>query len=184
MGRQWLLIALLALAGGIAGVLAGRWLGDSGPALQPEGPDTKQAIAAGDTRPEFELPGLDGNAHHVSQWDGKVVLLNFWATWCAPCREEMPMLNRMQAEYGERGFQVVGIALDSPASVQSFAEKLGIDYPILIDNATGDDLMRRYGNTHGVLPYSVLIGRDGTIKQILLGALHRDDLLPLVRTQL
>lgn len=86
------------------------------------------------------------------------------------------MLNRMQAEYGERGFQVVGIALDSPASVQSFAEKLGIDYPILIDNAAGDDLMRRYGNTHGVLPYSVLILRDGSIREFLYGELKKDTL--------
>lgn len=184
MNRQWLLIAVLALAGGLAGVLAGRWLGDSVPAGEPKRMPVSRTAPEADTRPAFELPGLDGNTHHVSEWDGRVVLLNFWATWCAPCREEMPMLDEMHDEYGEQGFTVVGVALDNPGAVQSFVEELDIGYPILIDNATGDDLARRYGNGQGVLPYSVLIGRDGTIEATLMGILHRDDLLPLVKEQL
>lgn len=94
------------------------------------------------------------------------------------------MLDEMHDEYGEKGFTVVGVALDNPGAVQSFVEELDIGYPILIDNATGDDLARRYGNGQGVLPYSVLIGRDGTIEATLMGILHRDDLLPLVKEQL
>lgn len=84
------------------------------------------------------------------------------------------MLDELQDEYGERGFQVVGVALDNPGDVQAFTEKLGIDYPILVDNAAGDDLARRYGNTQGVLPYSVLIDRDGTIREYLYGALEKE----------
>lgn len=94
------------------------------------------------------------------------------------------MLDELHDEYGEQGFSVVGVALDNPGAVQSFVRELGIDYPILIDNAAGDDLARRYGNTQGVLPYSVLIDRDGTIEETMLGALHRDDLLPLLAEHL
>lgn len=184
MSRQWMLIGLLALAGGIAGVLLGRWLGDGMTAGDPKGVSVEHAGAEAQTRPAFELPGLDGNTHHVSEWDGQVVLINFWATWCAPCREEMPMLDELHDEYGEQGFSVVGVALDNPGAVQSFVREIGVDYPILIGNAAGDDIARRYGNTQGVLPYSVLIGRDGTIEETLLGALHRDDLLPLLTEHL
>lgn len=94
------------------------------------------------------------------------------------------MLDELHDEYGEQGFSVVGVALDNPGAVQSFVEELGVDYPILIDDAAGDDLARRYGNTQGVLPYSVLIGRDGTIEEMLLGALHREDILPLLEKHL
>lgn len=94
------------------------------------------------------------------------------------------MLDELQAEFGGRGFQVVGIALDTPAAVQSFTERLGIDYPVLVDGATGDDLARAYGNSRGVLPYSVLVGRDGTIERTLMGALHREDLVPLLKSHL
>ncbi len=176
MGRQWLLIFALALAGGVAGVLAGRWLGGNMPAGEPERAPVTRPAPEERARPAFELPGLDGNTHHVSQWDGRVLLLNFWATWCAPCREEMPMLDELQDEYGERGFQVVGVALDNPGDVQAFTEKLGIGYPILVDNAAGDDLARRYGNTQGVLPYSVLIDRDGTIREYLYGVLEKESM--------
>lgn len=82
------------------------------------------------------------------------------------------MLDELQARFGDRGFQVVGIAVDTPGAVQSFVEKIGVDYPILIDGATGDVLMRRYGNAQGVLPYSVLVGRDGTIRHAMLGVLE------------
>lgn len=84
------------------------------------------------------------------------------------------MLDELHSEYGQQGFTVVGVALDNPGAVQSFVEELGIDYPILIDNATGDDLARRYGNSQGVLPYSVLIDRDGTIHEHLYGALEKE----------
>lgn len=173
MKRQWLLIAALALAGGVAGVLAGRWLGGNMPAQDADRPPMDRSATQAQIRPAFELPGLDGNLHHIDEWDGQVILLNFWATWCAPCREEMPMLDELHDEYGERGFKVVGVALDTPGDVQAFVERLGIGYPILIDNTSGDDLARRYGNSQGVLPYSVLIDRDGTIREYLYGALEK-----------
>lgn len=87
------------------------------------------------------------------------------------------MLDALQAEFSDRGLQIVGVALDSPGAVQAFSEKLGIDYPLLIDDEGGDDLARRYGNTQGVLPYSVLIGRDGNIEAFLYGALEREALV-------
>lgn len=171
MWRQWAIVAVLALAGGIAGVYLGRWIDDGSSRtearLAPEG------IEAGDQRPEFELRGLDGNLYHVDDWQGEVLLINFWATWCAPCREEMPMLDALQEKLGGRGLKIVGIALDTPGAVQAFTESLGIDYTILLDGATGDSLARRFGNTQGVLPYSVLVGRDGRIIDMIYGELER-----------
>lgn len=86
------------------------------------------------------------------------------------------MLDELQAKHGDRGLQVVGVALDTPAAAREFADRVGVDYPILVDAAAGDALMRRYGNGQGVLPYSVLIGRDGTVRETMYGALEREPL--------
>mgnify|MGYP003886866771 CR=1 FL=1 len=113
--------------------------------------------------PELELPDLDGRPQPLSQWRGKLLLLNFWAGWCPPCVAEMPLLERMQGELGDRGLQIVGVAADAPAPTRDFLARHPVRYPILIDDPALGDLSRVLGNDRNVLPYSVLVDRDGRI---------------------
>ena len=181
--RPWLVgAAALALA---AGWGAGRYFdrepgepdaarmaAGSGP-----GPD---AAASGEPpnvlhrpRPEFTLPDLDGRPRQPAEWDGKVLVVNFWATWCAPCREEIPLL--VDLERRRPGVRVVGIAVDRPEAVRAFAAELGIGYPILLDDLQGST-MRRYGNRIGALPFTVITGRDGVVAYVRLGELEAAEL--------
>lgn len=133
-------------------------------------------------RPDFTLADLDGTPRSISEWDGKVVLVNFWAPWCAPCREEMPMLVQLQRELGPRGLQVLGPALDDPAPVRRFAAEVQLNYPAFPDLLTVLKVQEAYGDTR--LPYSVLIDRQGVIVFRKAGELKRAEIeariLPLL----
>ncbi|HEY9396349.1 MAG TPA: TlpA disulfide reductase family protein [Burkholderiales bacterium] len=120
---------------------------------------------------------LTGNQTTLAQWQGKRLLVNFWATWCTPCREEMPLLNRMHAQYAANGVEFVGIAVDSPEPVQKFVQQLGIGYPIVTGGADALEVIRLLGNKAGGLPYTVLVEPDGRISRTLLGQIHEQDLL-------
>lgn len=162
--RTTLLIIALAVGGAFAGLFAGSWLR---PAALPTQPGAG-APAIGSARPDIHLPDTDGHAQSLAQWNGKLILLNFWASWCGPCREEMPLLERSQRRLAARGLQIVGVAADSASAAKSFLAGHPVSYPILIDDpdasaTNGDDVSTIYGNTRNVLPYSVLIGRDGRI---------------------
>jgi peroxiredoxin len=125
---------------------------------------------------DFTLPDLDGRKRSLKDWRGQVVLLNFWATWCPPCREEIPLFLDMQRRYGDKGLQIVGVSVDDAAAVVAYARRLKINYPLLLAENEGLDLMASYGNSHGSLPYSVLIGADGAILARKLGAYGRKEL--------
>lgn len=122
-------------------------------------------------RPDYELPDFDGNMRTASEWDGKVVVVNFWATWCAPCRKEIPAFNHLQAKYAEQGVQFVGIALDDLKAVERFVKVIPIEYPILIGDDEAISLIKRYGNVEGALPYTVFVNRAGAITSIAAGGL-------------
>jgi thiol-disulfide isomerase/thioredoxin len=107
----------------------------------------------------------------LSQWRGKTLLVNFWASWCAPCVEEMPELSAMQADDGGKRFQVIGIGIDSPANIAEFAKKMQLSYPVYVGGLSGTDLSRELGNDKGGLPFTVLIGADGQVKKTYLGRL-------------
>jgi len=139
-----LLLLVAALAGGVA-VL--------GIALTP----TDNAPSAIDT----PLSDLDGNLHTLAEWHGQVVLVNFWATWCAPCREELPLLTALQRRYRDRGFTVVGIAIDRRDAVADLVRIVDMDYPLLVASEAGMNLARDLGNDKGALPFSVLLDRSG-----------------------
>ena len=130
----------------------------------------------GQPRPDFELGDLNGTTVSVAKFDGKILLINFWASWCKPCIEEIPMLTRLQNTYSDHGVQVVGIALDDPARAREFASELVINYPILVGSTDTVLTGLRYGNRSGMLPYSVLVGADGLIKWAYLGALKEREL--------
>ena len=130
----------------------------------------------GQPRPEFALKDTRGDLVSVTQFDGKVLLLNFWATWCAPCVEEMPMLSDLQNQYADRDFQILGIAVDDPKKAADFAAELASEYPVLVGPADTVMVGRQYGNRAGMLPYSILVDQQGIVQWAHLGALEFEEL--------
>ncbi len=159
------LIMAIAAIGIIAGIVANQYY-----ARQQTKPQTEQAKAQPNVpkeshRPDYNLKDLEGKSHSASEWDGKVVIVNFWATWCPPCRREMPTFIEFQDAYKGRGVTFVGIALDEKNAVAGFTDPMGINYPILIAEQKGIQLAQDYGNRLNVLPFTVIIDRKGNITQ-------------------
>jgi len=120
---------------------------------------------------------LDGGSRSLGDWSGQTRLVNFWATWCAPCRAEMPLFQAAHERLADKRFQVIGIALDRKEAVARFGSELGITYPLLIVNTeTGMRMMHELGNAAGVVPHSVLLAPDGTILDQHLGAYDESQL--------
>jgi len=120
------------------------------------------------------FPDLAGKQQPIAQWSQRLLIINFWASWCAPCLEEVPLLMRMQQKYQDRGLQIIGIAADSQVNAAKFAQKLAINYPTLPDEGRAIAFSRRAGNRLGLLPFSVVLGADGKIVMTKLGVF--DDL--------
>lgn len=138
----------------------------------------------GKARPDFELGDLNGAMVSASDFNGKILLINFWASWCKPCIEEIPMLIRLQSTYSDRGVQIIGIALDDPVKAREFAAGLDINYPLLLGTTETMLTGLRYGNRSGMLPYSVLVGADGIIRWAHLGALEEQELEEQIKSLL
>lgn len=119
---------------------------------------------------------LSGKPQPLAQWKGKPLIVNFWATWCAPCVQEMPELNELAAANAAAGIQVIGVGIDSPANMLAFGKRLNITYPLYVGGMGGTDLSRNFGNKSGGLPYTVLIGADGEVKKTYLGKLKFEEL--------
>ncbi len=120
---------------------------------------------------QLSLADPAGKPQKLSQWQGKVLLVNFWATWCPPCVAEMPELQQLQTERESKGLQIVGIGIDSPTNIREFSEKHKISYPLLVGGLQGTEVSRSFGNETGGLPFTVLIGADGSVKQAYMGRL-------------
>ncbi len=170
--------ALILGAAGAAAVAAGFL---AGPALLQLG-----AGGEGEALRAAKFPDLEGKVRGLAEWRGKVLVCNFWATWCAPCREEIPLLVAARERYGPGGVEIVGIAIDNAAKVREFSASFKISYPILLAEAEGLDLMRKLGNASGGLPYTIVADRQGVVIHRKLGALkglELDGILaPLART--
>ncbi|WP_353152576.1 TlpA disulfide reductase family protein [Herminiimonas fonticola] len=123
-----------------------------------------------------QLEDADGKMHTLSQWQGKTLIVNFWATWCAPCVEEMPELTALQTELAPHGIQILGVGIDNPTNIREFAAKYKITYPLYIAGMTGSELSRQFGNQAGGLPFTVIIGPNGDIKKTYLGRLKMEQL--------
>jgi len=158
---------LLALAG--TALILDKYFSQSLPNSGMESEVSQAALMAA------SFPDLTGKPQSLGQWQGKLLVINFWATWCAPCREEMPTLNRIQIKYAPKGLQIVGIAADSAGKVSKFSKETVIGYPLLIDQAGAMEFSRRLGNRFGLLPHTVVIGADG--KQVFskLGVLQENE---------
>jgi thiol-disulfide isomerase/thioredoxin len=167
MGAFSALLLVCASAG--AGYLV---YGALHPQAKPTPPGTVAAIPlsvaspaaiVGQRRPDFALPDYEGRMRRISEWDGKLVVLNFWATWCPPCVHEIPEFIALQTRYANRGVQFVGVAVDERDNVVAFAQEVGLNYPSFQDPVATLDLMRAYGNTAGGLPYTVLVSPAGEV---------------------
>jgi len=136
--------------------------------------------AIGNQRPEFAAMDLNDQLRNIKEWDGDLILVNFWATWCPPCKKEIPVFIELQNKYGDQGFQIIGIAIDNKEDTAEFATQIGINYPTLIAEADGISLAKHFGNGYGVLPYTVIINRQGEISDTIKGELSKieaEDLL-------
>lgn len=129
------------------------------------------AALVGEPVPALSLPDLQGRNHALADYRGQRLLLNFWATWCRPCLEEMPALNRAQQKFGDHGAIVLGIAMDDPERVRSFLVKNPVSYPILLGQLEDPSTSLQLGDTREILPYSVLVGEDGRIMATHVGVL-------------
>lgn len=160
-------VALIALAAGIAF----RW-------QAPTDRVRAESVAA---LTRTELPDLSGQPTSIDRWRGRVLVVNFWASWCAPCRDEIPGLVRMQQKYAANGLQIVGIAVDSAAKSREAAGEMKISYPVLVGGMGTVDLTRELGNRVGGLPYTLILDRQGQLVGTHLGILTEPELEHLVR---
>jgi thiol-disulfide isomerase/thioredoxin len=131
-------------------------------------------------RPDFTLNDLEHRPRAAREWDGKVLVINFWATWCSPCRREIPQFIELQQEFGGRGLQFLGIAVDDAAAARDFVRSLGINYPVLVGEQDAIEVAKAYGNVIGALPYTVVVDRKGAIVLTHQGEISGSQLEPVI----
>ena len=182
-------LVAIAFAAGIAAATAGfhvqRMMANAGEVESAAAPQASAPAAArdgviGQRRPDFSLPDPDGNAVSPSDFDGKVLLVNFWATWCPPCLEEMPAFMRLQERYAAQGVQFLGVAMDEVENVRRFVADMNLSYPTVHGQAEAMTVARDYGNTVGALPFTAVVARDGTIARVHTGALEEAEAAALI----
>jgi len=135
-----------------------------------------------DELPDFTLPDLDGTPRSIRSWSGKSMVVNFWATWCAPCRREIPLLNQLQQQRESEGFQVVGVAVDFREDVVRYAHEIGIGYPILIGEQDGLEAVNQFGQGAMGFPFTVFTDNRHRIVMFHLGEIHAEEAQVLLDT--
>jgi len=159
--RQWLAGAGVVVLAGGAGVYLGarqRPEAEAPAGSDPAGSEAGQSRAGLDSA----FPLLGGGSASLNHWQAPLRLVNFWATWCPPCLEEIPVLVDLQTRFGPRGLQILGVAIDQRAAVAGFAERHDINYPVLVAEGQGIALARALGNEVGALPYTAALAADGS----------------------
>jgi thiol-disulfide isomerase/thioredoxin len=169
--RRWLLVAAAVVA-----LLLGAWVARS--LLQGGANRDASTLLA------VSLPDAEGVQQSLGQWRGKLLVVNFWATWCAPCREEMPMFVAAQKAHGAKGLQFVGVAVDEVPKVRQFAAEIGLNYPSLIGGFGALELSKALGNSLMALPFTIVVGRDGQVMHTQLGPLRKEQLEQMIEAGL
>jgi thiol-disulfide isomerase/thioredoxin len=180
-------IALLAAAGS-CGFIAYRLLAAHGSSLAPiqypkpahstagesdgSGPATSRKIP--EELPPIAMPDASGTVHKLSEWEGRPLVVNFWATWCDPCRREIPLLKKLRHERSDGSLEVIGIAVDSAEAVTQYTRTIGIDYPVLIGEKDGLAAIEAFG-MDTVFPFTVFADHQGRIFTVKVGELHKDE---------
>ena len=164
--------ALAAAAALIAG-LAAYFISRAFLAPQPLPPPQAAPVVIPERRPDIRLADRDGSVRALSEWDGQPLIINFWATWCAPCRREIPMLNALARDAAYQQFKLIGIAIDFREDVLAYLQQMPIDYTVLIGEQDGMDAARAFGMESIGLPFTVFTDLQGRIVTIHVGELHR-----------
>ncbi len=164
--RQWIYIAGISLIALALGVLTSQWIYRTGLASDP-------AIKAFFANP---WKTAEGKTVNTDEWRGKVLVVNFWASWCPPCVEEMPTLDKLQQEFASKNVLFVGIGIDSPSNIRQFLEMTPVSYPIVIGGLEGSSLSKQMGNAQGALPYTIIIDAKGKATNSKLGKISEEEL--------
>lgn len=164
--RQWMMIGGISVLALVAGIFSSHWISQTGLASDP-------SIKAFFANP-WKTP--DGKSANSDDWRGKVLVVNFWASWCPPCVEEMPTLDKIAQEYASKNVLIVGIGIDSPSNIRQFLEKTPVSYPIMIGGLDGSALAKQMGNAQGALPYTVIINAKGKSVFTKLGKISEEEL--------
>jgi len=183
----YIVVVIATLGSGVAGYLLRQYQSqtqDSEAVALPSKPVVTAKDVTGQVLPEFSLPDIQGQVHSIHEWDGKVVAINFWASWCAPCMQEIPSFITLQDKYAKQGLQFLGIALQNPGEIKEFVAKHGINYPVLAGEAEVIALATALGNDMGTLPYTVIIDRKQRISFIKNGLLDRAQAEAVITTLL
>ena len=143
---------------------------------------TPQKPLLGAVRPDFELRDVNGVSRNISEWDGKIVFINFWATWCGPCLAEIPEFMKLQERYKDRGLQFVGVALHSADEIKGYIAKVGMNYPALVGKEAVTRVARSLGNRFTVLPYTVVIDPGRRVYFIRSGPLKYEEADAIIRS--
>lgn len=175
-------VALAAVAAGGVGLSRSfRSAPDTAVGASPasrNAPQAQPASLAAGTRPDvlwdLALPDVQGEMRQVSQWKGKRSVVNFWATWCAPCVKEMPDLQALADAHPDK--QIIGIGIDSAANIRTFLQKVPVTYPLLVAETGGVDLLRQLGNAKGGLPFTLVLDEEGRILHHVLGQIDPEDI--------
>jgi len=131
-------------------------------------------LSMSELRPIFALNDSDDNERSISEWDGSALVVNFWATWCAPCRREIPLLNALQSEYADAGIQVIGVAVDFREDVLAFLQEIAVNYPVLIGEQEAIDAAEAFGMDFIGLPLTAFTDHKGQVVHLHLGEVHRE----------
>lgn len=178
-------LIVLAVISGL--VVVGYWAYHRYSYQHPLPVNTPAATQASDAIFAARIPDLAGVRQPIAQWRGKVLVVNFWAPWCPPCRKEIPGFIELQKEFGAQGLQFVGIALDEKAKVQKYVDEVGINYPILVSDLEAVALSHAAGNKSDGIPYTVVIDRSGKIIASELAEVDKEKLrnmvLPLLQNK-
>lgn len=175
--------ALLLIATSTLAALAGYYFSRPG-TVSPPSIETVPAADAPARLLALALPDLSGQLQPMAQWKGKVLVVNFWATWCPPCKEEMPEFSRLNAKYAPNGVQFVGISIDSAEKVQAFQKETPVTYPLLISTLDTLDLSSDLGNRAKALPFTIVLRPDGSPQQVKLGKYATPELEKAIQTAL
>jgi thiol-disulfide isomerase/thioredoxin len=173
--RRWIPVLLVAAAAGVAAYFASRaWLARKEPVAPPPVASAIVAATIPDLRPDVTLADRDGKRRSLAEWNGRPQVINFWATWCAPCRREIPMLNALARDPALGDFALIGIAIDFREDVLRYLESTPIDYTVLIGEQDGLDAARAFGMESLGLPFTAFVDQAGRIVAIHVGELHRE----------
>lgn len=177
---RFALIALVAIAAGAAGYWTNRHGGYVAPVVGSDGASSSQsagvAPSTGKRLLALTLPDADGTPQALADWAGEIIVVNFWATWCPPCKREIPDFIEVFEQHRAQGVRFVGLSIDTPENVAAFASEMGVTYPLLIGDADTLQLATALGNPAQGLPFTVILDRRGMIRHITLGTMKKSDL--------